>query len=60
MIGNGNELRVNGATMCEIVQGWVDENIRLGSPQVKSVGWSASPDSVFIIKLEAKPETTIT
>lgn len=59
MIGNGNELRVNEATMINMVQEWIDSQSYRSEtkiPLVTSVKWLNNPNSVFVIGLAEKPE----
>lgn len=59
MIGNGNELRLNEATMIGVAQTWLDNQQHIKSdamPLVKGVKW-LSAENTFKIELAEKPKS---
>lgn len=60
MIGSGNELHLNGVTLCAAVQHWLDEGTRGVEPVAKVTGaryvnGSGTNGTTFIFDLEASP-----
>ena len=55
MIGN-NKLELNEGTMIIIVQQWIDREMPIAKPKVKSVkGGGGNYDYQFVVMLESSP-----
>ena len=58
MKGN-NELHLNQATMIEVVQQWIDENMPKGAQTVTSVKPESGPLSGFVVSLSSDKDRVV-
>lgn len=58
MKGN-NELRLNQATMIEVVQQWIDENMPKGAQTVTSVKPESGSLSGFVVSLSSDKDWVV-